>query len=351
MAVTSRSSIRFFCCFTCALLAGSWLLSAKDNHDPGRGLSVYVHMNTSQNYPDVHPSVDVVVRTYVGDAHWLISCLRSIEHYGQIFRNVIVVFPNYEEHFFRSFLIDHRESSFGFKLDIIAVSEQEVLPNGYIQQTFSKLHTDLHSDADAFCFIDSDTILTRTIRWEDLYEGNQLLIRHVYWSEVDENHKTWKTKSEPAIGISGNRSFMSNMGLLYPREAFHGVRQEVEKTQQKTLKEYYMSMVCPGQKESTSDPPAMPSEFELLGLWLSKFGDTSKIKFIHRDKDDKHAFAHSIKLSWSWGGYDPMKVINNECHLRKAGNQCELLKSPCDIKTGTGCDRVQDARYPTCEVF
>jgi hypothetical protein len=292
----------------------------------------------------MHPNVDVMIKTYIGDAHWLVSGLRSLELYGQIFRNVIIIFPNYEEHYFRSFLIDHRESDLGFKLNLLLVSQQEFIPVGYIQQSYSKLHADTYSDADAFFIFDSDAILVRTITWEDIYDDNMLLVRYLYWNEVSEDHRKWKTGAESAIGITGNRTFMVMMGQTYPREAFIGVRQEIENTKKMSLHDVYVNEACPERKGTPH-----PVEFELHGLWLSKYGDVKNIKFVHRDKEDTTHYVAAINQAWSWGGYDPMKVINNECYLRKHHNECELFENPCDVKVGAGCELLhEDNRKPSC---
>lgn len=289
------------------------------------------------------PNVDALVKTYVGDAHWLVSCLRSFEVYGKLFRNVIVVFPNYEEEYFRSFLIDHRESPLGFRLNLVLVSQQEVIPVGYVQQSYSKLHADEYSDADAFYIFDSDAILVRTVTWQDFYENNKLLVRYLNWNEVHEDHQKWRERTEAAIGITGNRSFMVMMGQVYPREAFVGVRQTIEKLNDMPLRDFYLQEVCPNRRSLPH-----PVEFELHGLWLSKYGGTN-VKFIHRDSEDATQYFQAVKQAWSWGGYDPMKVINNECHLRKYNNKCELLKSPCDVQVGAGCQLLHDdQRKPTC---
>ena len=288
------------------------------------------------------PNVDVLVKTYVGDAHWLIASLRSLEVYGQLFRNVIVVFPNYEEEYFRTFLIDRRESPLGFNLNLVLISQQEVIPVGYVQQSYSKLHADEYSDADAFYIFDSDAILVRTVTWEDLYDNDKLLVRYLYWNEASKDHQKWRERTEAAIGITGNRTYMVMMGQIYPREAFVGVRKSIEELNNMSLRDFYLQEVCPKRRSLPH-----PVEFELHGLWLSKYG-RKNIKFIHRN-DDKTQYVQVVKQAWSWGGYDPMKVINNECHLRKYNNKCELLKSPCDIQVGAGCQLLHDdQRKPSC---
>ena len=218
--------------------------------------------------------VDVVIRSYVGDIHWLIFCLRSLEAYGQIFRAVMVIYPDYEEAFFKSILNDYRVSKTGFRLNLVLLPEREVIPSGYVQQMYSKMIADQFSDADYFLYLDSDTILTREASWDDLFVGGKVKVLFKNWTEMSNPRHVefWKASTHAALDLKSEETFMVSGAPLYPRDVFIAVRNRVQQTHNESMADYLMTRHCAKIQ--------LPSEYEMAGLY-ARFFSSHSTTFFH----------------------------------------------------------------------
>ena len=93
-------------------------------------------------------AIDIVVRSYYRDRHWLTLALRSIAMFASGYRQVVVVVP--------------QASVSRMNLTVSEVDMRLLVcrdyDDDYLGQQITKLHADLCTDADAILHLDSDQV-------------------------------------------------------------------------------------------------------------------------------------------------------------------------------------------------
>jgi hypothetical protein len=113
--------------------------------------------------------IDIFIKTYVNDFIWLEYLLKSVNKFAQGFRNVIIISDNDGNNIPESIL----------KIMPVTVKYVDV-PNkmpdklshlpGYLWQQIIKINWMDYTDADAVLILDSDEMLTSSIRVSDFMD-------------------------------------------------------------------------------------------------------------------------------------------------------------------------------------
>jgi len=217
--------------------------------------------------------VDLVIRSYDGDAEWLKYSLQSIQRFATGFRRIIVIVPH-----------GHNPPTGAVEI-VFKVAE---IGEQYVQQQSDKMHADHFTDADAVVWNDSDTIFTRPICPDDLFvNGRPIWLYTPYSSIPDGDGQTWKPVTEKFMGHSVEHEFMRRHPFCAPRWALQSIRSWCHKIHGMTLERYFMSQ-----------PNRQCSEFNFLGAYLW-FYHHDKVHWQNTDEDLGTTYVHQ---SWSHGG-------------------------------------------------
>lgn len=224
-------------------------------------------------------STAIFIRSYAKDFEWLSFCLRSIHKFATGFCEVIVAVPTQDlpklMHLTAETLIGvHDDGS-----------------RGYLNQQESKMHADMHTQADYICHLDSDCCLTQPVTPKTFMRDGKPLWLMTPWKDCMESKKTWAHVMMKCLQECPEHEFMRRHGITIPRWAYGAFREHVQKLHGITLSQYIMNQ--PGNEYS---------EFNCIGfyLWLH-----------HRDKISWHDTSvlgvppSVMDQAWSWGGMTP----------------------------------------------
>lgn len=221
-------------------------------------------------------TTDIFIRSYYRDYQWLHHCLKSIQRFATGFRRVIVVAP---------FESPDRGIPTGTTEELFRVHE---VGEGYMEQQSTKLHADAFSDADFFCFMDSDTIFTRPVSPADLIVGDRVRWLYTPYSSIDSGDgQTWKEPTAKVMQQPVPFEFMRRHPLVAPRWALEGFRHWMWKVHGMSLERYIMAQ-----------PDRQFSEWNALGahLW---FYHRDRVEWMNTDEDMGTTF---VWQGFSWGG-------------------------------------------------
>lgn len=192
----------------------------------------------------------IFVRSFRTDRFWLEYCLRSLEKFAKGFLEIVVALPVGDEPHFYDY--DYR----GAKV----VWYHDPKCSGYTAQQVCKMEADLYCQGDTILFLDSDCFITSEIRPEMFFTDAKpkMLLRH--WDSVGENAKNWKEITKSFVGFTPMFEAMACPGLIYDRSTLALLRQHIEHTHKKTVREY--SLVVQNDRLS---------EFNALGAIAHRF--------------------------------------------------------------------------------
>ncbi|CAM4872634.1 unnamed protein product [Rotaria socialis] len=183
------------------------------------------------------PVLDIFVRTWRGDGHWLIYLLRSIEKYvpRTLYRNIIITFPFTETSYFQSYLPF-------FSLPIKLIQSNDVyIKNGpnngsYYSQMYVKFHAYQYSDADFFIHMDSDTMFKEPISRRDLLdEHNRVYVKRVKFDTMAANFRVWQKPAEKILLESVPYETMTGFPFVFPRDLYENTIRLIEKRHNKPM--------------------------------------------------------------------------------------------------------------------
>lgn len=222
-------------------------------------------------------TTDLFIRTYYQDYQWLSHCLRSIQKFANGFRKVVVVAPNENP---------DRGIPIGTNEVLFRVHEAG---EGYMEQQNTKLHADTFSDAEFFCFMDSDTIFTRLVCPDDLIVDNRRprWLYTPYASIASGDGQTWKEPTAKIMKRPVEFEFMRRHPLVAPRWALQAFRDWMWRAHGMSLERYIMSQ-----------PYREFSEWNALGAYLWFFHH-DRIEWQNTDVEVGHPF---VWQGFSWGG-------------------------------------------------
>ncbi|CAF1389067.1 unnamed protein product [Rotaria magnacalcarata] len=260
------------------------------------------------------PVLDIFVRTWRGDGHWLIYLLRSIEKCvsRSLYRNIIITFPFNEMSYFQSYL-----PFFSLPMKLIPSSDVYIKngPNkgSYYSQMYVKFHAYQYSDADFFIHMDSDTMFKEPISRRDLLdEHNRVYVKRVKFDTMAANFRVWQKPAEKILLESVPYETMTGFPFVFPRDLYENTIRLIEKRHNKPMLAVVRSM-----RDFI--------EFTTLGHYL--ITHMSNNRWV--DNDNKSS---KVVQSWSWGGFGPTQVAWYECLLRAKDNKmCHLQPSATDL--------------------
>lgn len=185
------------------------------------------------------PILDFTIRTWRGDGHWLVYCLRSIEKFvpKSIYRRILITYNEKENSFFQSFL-----KQFQSTLNISIIPQKDVYvrpgPNngGYYSTMWSKYHTDLLSNADYFIHIDSDVIFNRPVTLVDFLDSEyRVFVKKVPFTSLTSEYRKWQIAAEELFKEPILYETMTRFPFVYPRELYKCAREHIKKVHGKPL--------------------------------------------------------------------------------------------------------------------
>lgn len=221
-------------------------------------------------------SIDIFIRTYPKDFTLLYYCLISIKKYIKGYRNIIICIREK----------DYNNLIHNIDLNGIKVVKEHDFANNidYIGQQISKLQADIWSDADYFCYVDSDCIFTRESHLNEYYfKNNKIIILKDEWCNVGDA-KCWLPGLKN-LDLLTDYEFMRRLPQIYPSSILPKIRELIV---QKTCKDFINGCIYIHQKFKFS-------EFNIMGSYLFLY-ESEKCNFIN-SKDYKEE--NIIKQFWS----------------------------------------------------
>ena len=198
------------------------------------------------------PCIDVVIRSYFRDFHWLQLALASIHAFLRGYRQVLLIIPESSADRWKESLIPN-----GLPLRLVTCEDYI---DDYLGQQVSKLYADEFTDADYLVHLDSDCVFVRpTVVWQDLFREEKPI--HIYRNRsIRPTIDGWRNSIPIVLGINTNREFMVTLPAVYPRKIYVELRQFV--------------MIRHGLKLSSlvlAQRPDQFSEFSVLGAYAFEY--------------------------------------------------------------------------------
>jgi hypothetical protein len=226
--------------------------------------------------------------------------LRSIEAHvpRTAYRDIIVTYNRKEDEFFRSYLPQ-------IPLPLKLIPEDDVYfregaNNGsYYSQMYSKFLPWKLSDADFFIHIDSDCVFTQQVsRLDFLDKQGRVYVKRVEYAKLNEAFRRWQAGAERLVNESVPMETMTGFPFVFPREAYQGLIEHVERQHEKPFLETLKSL-----KDF--------NEFTPLGHYLIHHMPGRWV-----DNNNKSA---KVMQQVSWRGFTPEAAAACEAAIR-AGN-------------------------------
>jgi hypothetical protein len=219
----------------------------------------------------------VLWRSYDGDAKWLDFTMPKMMERGSGYSDHVVVG------------IDNQCTEVKKICDkngvrFVPDNEAAGIPDGYINQQYTKLRADQFCDTDYVFYMDSDVECLEEHSVDVLFRNEKPLLLYTDWEDVGDA-KCWKAPTAKAIRIDPQYEFMRRIPLLYPTSVVRDCREFMELLHLKTLMQY--------MNGETSI-----SEFNILGAYAWNY---------RRDLFTWTNTAHNdfepipFKQFWSWG--------------------------------------------------
>ena len=196
------------------------------------------------------PKVWCHIRSYHGDARWLMYALRSLHRYARhVLQRVVVAVPMAEIDFFNSFLAGQAPW-----VEVVALTRTVTGGDDssrYEQVNYDVLTADerVRDDVDFIFHMDSDSVLVRHLTWTDLFEERRAIGRITRYDRLPPHVKqsTYANVKEAVGRINGETSddvdiihdfAYHHVGALYPRRAYLLTRQRVEAAHGKSFRAF-----------------------------------------------------------------------------------------------------------------
>lgn len=186
-----------------------------------------------------NPIFDFTIRTWRGDGHWLVYCLRSIEKFvpKALYRKIIITYDERDDLFFKNFLPQFQAT---LPLKIIPQKDTCIRPGpnqgGYYSTMWSKYHTDLLSDADYFIHVDSDTIFNRPVSLNDFVDQQyRVYVKKVPFADLTADYLKWKIAAQELLNESATYETMTRFPFVYPRDLYTNIRKHIEQVHKKSF--------------------------------------------------------------------------------------------------------------------
>jgi hypothetical protein len=216
-------------------------------------------------------SMDIFIRSYRGDFEWLEYCLRSLKKYAHGFGKVHIVIP---------------ASDLGAMPAVDGeVHVVEGWEDGYLQQQNDKLHCDMYCSTPYVMVLDSDCLLTKDLRPEDLMEGGKPVW---LYESVPDGATPWPPITQEVVGFAQEYDFMRRMPFVFSRQSLRDFRAFMFNRFNQAL-----------HVTIKARPYRSFSEFNAFGAWAYRH------YYEHFEWKSPHEFPTYMVQKWSWGGLTP----------------------------------------------
>jgi hypothetical protein len=195
------------------------------------------------------PTIDIFIKSYRKDFHWLQYCLMSIKKNVSGYNNLILLIPEVDKEVF-----DTRNMP-----DRTLVHYVKEYGNGFLFQQWCKINAPAYSHADYILFADSDCFFDRPIDLATYLPTPEIL--YTEWSKVGDAI-CWKGVTESLIECP--YEFMRRNCLIYHRDTLA------------RLNEYFPDLELAIMASKSF------SEFNLIGAYAYKF-ERDRYNFINTD--------------------------------------------------------------------
>jgi hypothetical protein len=191
-----------------------------------------IQQQQQQQEQHAHRTVDVIIRTFGRDLAYHIMLLRTLERFGDYFRQIITIIPEHDLILFRDAL-----AYFGPRFIIKTVSHQHGV-------WYDMAHTDQYSDAHYMYHLDSDMAIVRPLADIDFFPSINSTRSYILCIPFEHlpreliNGNSWSI--EHTLGI---KATLVCLGLqFYPREAYAWMRERIMHVHHMTVIEYLASL-------------------------------------------------------------------------------------------------------------
>lgn len=178
------------------------------------------------------PSIDIVIRSYYRDQHWLALALRSIELFVTGYRQVVVVLP--------------RASLARVGGGVIPASPRVRMctcpdyADDYLGQQLTKLQADCFTDAQTIVHLDSDQIFVAPCELSDrLFDGGRL--RVAFSSGGRPETDGWRRSPAEFLGRPVLVDLTTPPPLALPRDVYAAVRDLCQRIHQRSIADYVLT--------------------------------------------------------------------------------------------------------------
>lgn len=198
------------------------------------------------------PCIDIVIRSYFRDFHWLRLALASIHAFLRGYRQVLLILPESSADRWKESLAPK-----GLPLQLVTCGDYI---DDYLGQQVSKLYADEFSDADYLVHVDSDCVFVRpTVVWQDLFREEKPI--HIYRNRsIRPTIDGWRNSISNVLGLDTDREFMITLPAVYPREIYAELRQFVMTRHDLKLSDLVLTR-----------RPDQFSEFSVLGAYAFEY--------------------------------------------------------------------------------
>jgi hypothetical protein len=251
--------------------------------------------------PHSPPIVDILVRSWRGDGHWIIYLLRSVQKFvdPSTYRNIIVIYNTTNDAFFKSYL-----PYFKLPIKLIPVRDDPrwkdgINAGGYKAQLYSKMLAHSYSDADFYINLDSDCIIYKPVNishFMDIDTG-RVYVQRILFSDRDEHKRIWQRPTEYMLKFEVPYETMTRFPMTFPRDLYQNLLNHISANHRN---ESVLSIM---QEMETTN------EFTPLGAYLIT-------KMPNRWMDLPPEKDNILVQSWSWGGFKPNVAAYYECLLQ-----------------------------------
>jgi hypothetical protein len=256
--------------------------------------------------PHSPPIVDILVRTWHGDGHWLAYLLRSVEQFmdPKSYRQIVLIYNSPDDKLFQSYIRHYK-----LPIKMIPVYDNPqwldtINHGGYNAQLYSKMLPHTYTDADYFINLDSDCLLTKPVNISHFMDDQgRVYVKRELFSERDPHKRIWQAPSEYMLKFPVPYETMTRFPMTFPRDLYENLLKHIS-ANHKNLPVIAVMQEMEITNEFT--PLGAYLITEMPGRWVD----------LPVQKDN------ILVQGWSWGGLKPGTVAYYECLLR-AVNQTE----------------------------
>lgn len=178
-------------------------------------------------------------------------------------------------------------------------------PDGYTHAMYQKMTADdfCDWDTDIVWLLDSDHMLVRETRVEDMFEDGKPIIHYMEWNQLDPElarvaQLKWKEPVKRALGLDLDKDYMVMPPFAFWLDTFRNVRQRITKLNGTSFFDFGYSD-RPYSFDKFMDHPMRLCDYETLGLYAASQEASRYVLKPAVGKD------WPFKVYWSHGGCTP----------------------------------------------